>query len=47
MAYCVNCGFKIDLKWKFCPKCGNPNILLDPKYADIVKELEEKEKKDE
>ena len=24
MAYCKNCGTKLDDGAKFCPKCGNP-----------------------
>ena len=26
--YCVNCGYKTDRSWKYCPKCGEqlPNL---------------------
>ena len=44
MAYCKNCGTKLDDGAKFCPKCGNPtNGEVDaPKSDDNGKNKQSK-----
>lgn len=39
MAYCTNCGFKIEIEWKFCPFCGSQNVLLMPGNEELLEKI--------
>ena len=44
MAYCSNCGYKLNGKEKFCPSCGIKIAKKNGKISDNKEEEKEVEK---